>query len=135
MTTSDLTKRQASIDRATSKALAMARRGARPTVARTDQAPDGLSTTVVYGVPSGSVPGRTYLVTVIGDCDGLHSACDCQAGASDVPCWHRALCRLDALGELPAPAALPDEWEISGKRRPVSCDERAFVNFAGMAAD
>lgn len=123
--------RQSSIDRAYTRAIQMARAGIVPALVRSSTSADGLQTVAVFGVPSRTAPGAVHLVTLIADCDGLASTCDCPAGATDKPCWHRAACRLQALGELPEPVNQPDAWMLSGKPAPVELAD--FVNVTALA--
>lgn len=97
-------QKQAIIDRALAKAHEQARAGNLPSLLRQHNALDNLSTTQVWTVGSRTTGGVIYRVVVTADGDGISSLCECEAAHSGRICWHRAACRMAALGELPQAA-------------------------------
>lgn len=95
-------QQQAIIDRALSKAHEQARAGNLPSLLRQHNALDNLSTTQVWTVGSRTTGGTIYRVVVTADGDGLSSLCECEAAHANRICWHRAACRLAALGDIPS---------------------------------
>lgn len=85
-------KRLQSQENAMAKAEALAASGHLPTFVRTE--PD----LHIFTVESATNAGLTYTVEVMAGPAGLSSDCTCLATG---PCWHRALCRMAVLNEVP----------------------------------
>ena len=112
-TTDPRTRKQAAIDRATSKAHEQARAGNLPTLLRTFGT--DFDTRQTWNVNSRVTAGQTYLIDLVADCDGIRTLCTCDAAHADRICWHRAAVRLAALGELAhhttrQPTVAVDPW-------------------------
>ncbi len=91
-------RKQAAIDRAMAKAHEQARAGNLPLLLR--QFDTDHDTRQVWSVGSRVTAGACYTIDLTADADGIRTLCDCQAGATEKICWHRAAVRLAALGEL-----------------------------------
>lgn len=56
----------------------------------------------MWSIGSRVTAGTVYTVDLIADESGVRTLCDCQAGATERVCWHRAAVRMAALDDLPA---------------------------------
>lgn len=88
----------AAIDRATARAIQQSEAGVRPVLRKSEQSRDGLSTLQRWIVPSRTTGDTFYTVTLIADCEGLTTECDCP---SQGVCWHRSIVRRAALHQAP----------------------------------
>lgn len=86
------------IDRAVAKAIEQSQAGNRPTLL--GQWESGLETRQKWAVGSRTQAGVVYLVELAAGADGLETHCTCAAAEADRICWHRAIVRGSALGEL-----------------------------------
>ena len=88
----------AAIDRAVARAVEMAEAGVKPVLRKSELSRNGLSTLQRWIVPSRTAAGAFHTVTLVADCEGLHTECSCPATGV---CWHRALARRCALHQAP----------------------------------
>lgn len=110
--------RQNRIHRAVSKALEQVASGNLPTLL--SQVDSGLETRQRWSVISRTTPGVVYLIDLQAGCDGIETSCTCAAAEADRICYHRAMVRGAALGELPyidgrRPLTVISPAELSGR--------------------
>jgi hypothetical protein len=91
---SNPTTKQASIDRAMTKARTVAAAGIAPRFI------GWAAGAHLYKVASASHDGHEYLVTARRVGKGIATTCDCQAAQRGLCCYHRGLVRMELAGEL-----------------------------------
>jgi hypothetical protein len=121
-------------------ALEQSRAGNLPTLLKSITTSDRLTTQERWSVGSRVTAGQVYLIDLHADGDGISTICSCAAAEAQRLCWHRAACRMAALGEVDyhdattvTPSAKPtpklSAEDLSGPRfdEPASDDVTAWA--------